>query len=145
MLRAAFRIVIGLLLLPTNAIAQQKAELMIGWLGCSDGMISQVLAIKNNDARTIRIATVKCNFSRDEKPFAVGSVDIDNIDPTAAGYGKISIKSANPSDEATCRIRSVKWVRNANRMSSAFLRGDMPRRTYSPQGWQIHEPVNLYR
>jgi hypothetical protein len=39
-------LVVGLLLLPAIALAQQQAELNIGWLNYSAGTISQDLSVK---------------------------------------------------------------------------------------------------
>ena len=99
-----------LLTFPMIASAQSRPELVIGWLGYSDGTINQALSVRNNGLLTIRSVKIGCRFFRDEKPLkSSGSVEITNISPNAAGYSSISIKSKISPDQAVCHIVSVKY------------------------------------
>ena len=99
-----------LLTFPMTASAQSTPELVIGWLGYSDGTINQALTVRNG-LRTIHSVKIGCRFFRDEKPLkASGSVEITNISSNAAGYNSISIKSKISPDQADCHIISVKYI-----------------------------------
>jgi hypothetical protein len=62
-----------LLTFPTTASAQSTPELVIGWLGYSDGTINQALTVRNNGLRTIHSVKIGCRFFRDEKPLPARS------------------------------------------------------------------------
>jgi hypothetical protein len=99
-----------LLTFPMIASAQSMPDLVIGWLGYSDGTINQALSVRNNGLRQIRSVKIGCRFFRDEKPLkASRSVKIKNISPNAVGYNSISIKSKISPDQADCHIVSVKY------------------------------------
>jgi hypothetical protein len=107
-----------LLSLPTTATAQQKAELLVGWLGYSGGLISQVSGIRNNGRLPIKTAKIGCSFFRYSKQLRVGSVDIGGIDPNAVGYKTILIASSNSPNRAACRVVSVKSERESHKTDS---------------------------
>ena len=143
MQRITVALVSGLLSLPATAIAQQKTELMVGWLGYSDGMIHQELGIRNSALRAIKIVTIACSFSRDEKRLGAGSVSISNIDPDAAKYVSVSIRSNDPPDGAACRIISATSEYQSDG-ATALLHG--ARRTQPAEtGPSIPQPVDRYR
>ena len=106
------RITVALVLLlplPTIAFAQLAPEVVIGWLGYSDGTITQAVSVRNNGILPIRSVRIRCDFLREEKRLgASGSVEIKNISSDAIGYGSISVKSKISPNEADCRVLSVK-------------------------------------
>src|SRR5579871_6094721 len=90
---------LGLLALPMST-AQSKTDLNIGWLAYSNGMITQTLSVWNNARLPIKSVQIDCRFFSDEDQFhqiAAGSVQIDNIQPSAAGHGTLSSASRAPA------------------------------------------------
>ena len=104
--------VIGLLLLPAIALAQQQAELNVGWLNYSAGTISQNLSVINNGLLPIKTIRLGCRFSHFFKQrvqqLGAGTVEIENIASNATGYGTINLASKISPTNATCHIVSVK-------------------------------------
>jgi hypothetical protein len=96
------------------AAAQQRAELMVGWLGYRDGTISQALGIRNHGLLPIRSARIRCRFFRNAKRLRLGSVDIKNIDRNAVGYQTMLVESPSSPDRAVCRIVSVRPQRHGD-------------------------------
>jgi hypothetical protein len=105
-------LVVGLLLLPAIALAQQQAELNIGWLNYSAGTISQDLSVRNNGLLPIRTVRIGCSFSHFFKQYAkqlgAGTVEIENIATNATGYRTMKMASKISPTSATCHIVSVK-------------------------------------
>jgi hypothetical protein len=103
--------VVGLLMLPTIALAQQPTELNIGWLSYSAGIISQDLSVRNNSLLTIKAVRIGCHFSHIfmhySKQLGAGTVEIENIASNAIGYKTITIASKISPTSATCHIVSV--------------------------------------
>ena len=98
-----------LLIFPMNASALSRPDLVIGWLGYSDGTIIQALSVRNYGRLPLQNVRILCRFFREEKPIgASGSVTIANIAPGATDYNSISIKSKIPPDQADCHIASVR-------------------------------------
>lgn len=104
--------VVGLLLLPATSLAQQQAELNIGWLNYSAGTITQNLSVINNGVIPIKTIRIRCSFSHFFKQHAqqlgAGMVEIENIASNATGYGTINRASKISPTSATCHIVSVK-------------------------------------
>jgi hypothetical protein len=104
--------VVGLLGLPAIALAQQPAELNIGWLSYSAGSISQNLSVQNNDLLPIKTVRIGCRFSHffmhSSKRLGAGTVEIENIASNAIGYKTLTIASKISPTSATCHIVSVK-------------------------------------
>jgi hypothetical protein len=101
--------VVGLLMLPAIAVAQQPTELMTGWLSYSAGTISQDLSVQNNSYLPIKTVTIRCRFSQDlmSKQIGAGTVKIENIASNAIGYKTMSVASHSKPISATCHIVSV--------------------------------------
>jgi hypothetical protein len=103
--------IVGLLVLPTIAVAQQPTELVIGWLGYSAGTISQDLSVRNNGIVPIKTVRIGCRFvhffKHSSKQIGAGAVKIENIIPNGIGYKTMIITSRTSSDSATCHIVSV--------------------------------------
>ena len=143
MQRITVALISGLLSLPATAIAQQKTELMVGWLGYSDGMIHQELGIRNNALRPIKIVTIGCSFSHDEKRLGAGSVSISNIDPDAAKYASLSMHSSSSPDRAACRIISERSAYESDGVT-ALLRG-VARTRPAETDRSVPQAVDRYR
>ena len=105
-------LVIGLLVLPAIALAQQPAELNVGWLSYSAGTINQDLSVRNNGLQPIATVKIGCRFShffkRYAKQLGAGTVEIENIATNAAGYKTMKVASKISPTTATCHIVSVK-------------------------------------
>jgi hypothetical protein len=106
-------LVIGLLVLPAIALAQQPAELNVGWLSYSAGTISQDLTVQNNGVlpMTVRIG---CRFTHSFKNYSkqlgAGTVEIENIASNAIVYRTMKMASKISPTSATCHIVSVKRI-----------------------------------
>ena len=104
--------VVGVLLSPAIALAQQQAELNVGWLNYSAGTISQDLSVQNNGLLPIRAVRIGCSFSHffkhSAKQLGAGTVEIENIASNATAYGTIKMASKISPTSATCHIVSVK-------------------------------------
>jgi hypothetical protein len=104
--------VVGLLLLPRIALAQQSTELNMGWLNYSAGIVSQDISVRNNDLLPIKTVRIGCRFSHFFKHHAeqlgAGTVQINNVAPNAIAYATMKIMSKIPPTSAACRIVSVK-------------------------------------
>ena len=101
---------LGLIALPMST-AQSKTELSIGWLAYSNGRITQTLSVWNNARLPIKSAKIDGRFFSDDdqlNQIAAGSVKIENIQPSAAGYGTLSSASRAPAKGASCHIVSIK-------------------------------------
>jgi|SRR5271170_6902449 len=110
MSKVAGAVVVGLLALPMMAAAQSQSELDIGWLDYSDGTITQKLCVLNNDRLPIKAVKISCHFFSDTNllnEIGAGSVQIQNIAPSGAGYETLSVASKTPANSATCHIVSV--------------------------------------
>jgi hypothetical protein len=144
MLKMAAAIIVGLLLLPTGAIAQQRAELIVGWLGYSGGMISQVLSLRNNGILPIKSARIGCSFFRYSKKLGAGSVNIEKIDPNSVGYKTISMANGQSPDRAACRVVSVNWERQSSESYPNF-RAAGRATSFDHHPWQLTwQPVDKY-
>jgi hypothetical protein len=105
--------VVGLLVLPDIALAQQPAKLNVGWLSYSAGTINQDLTVQNNGVlpMTVRIG---CSFSHSFKNYSkqlgAGTVEIENIASNATMYKTMKMASKIPPTSATCHIVSVKRI-----------------------------------
>jgi hypothetical protein len=103
---------VGLLVLPAVALAQQPAEMNIGWLSYSAGAISQNLSVRNNGLLTIKTVSIGCRFSHIfthySKQLGAGTVEIENIASNAVGYKTMIIASKISPTSATCHIVSIK-------------------------------------
>jgi hypothetical protein len=94
----------GLLALPSVAAAQSKAELDIGWLGYSNGMITQDLSVWNTDLDPIKDVKITCRFFRAPDQLdqlGAGSVEIKNIAPDSAGSETLSVPSKIAASSAS--------------------------------------------
>ena len=104
--------VVGLLVLAAIALAQQPAELNIGWLSYSAGTISQDLSVRNNGLQPIGTVKIGCRFShffnRYAKQLGAGTVEIRNIASNATGYGTMKMARKISPSSATCHVVSVK-------------------------------------
>ena len=104
--------VVGLLLLPAIALAQQQTELNVGWLNYSAGTISQDLSVQNNGLLSIRTVRIGCSFSHFFKHYSkqlgAGTVEIENIASNATAYRTMKMASKISPTSATCHILSVK-------------------------------------
>jgi len=105
--------VVGLLLLPAVALAQQT-ELNVGWLNYSAGTISQNLSVQNNGLLPIKTIRIGCNFSHFFKHYAkqlgAGTIEIENIASNATAYRTMKMPSKISPTSATCHIVSVKRI-----------------------------------
>ena len=103
--------VVGLLMLPAIALAQQPTELNVGWLSYSAGNISQDLSVRNNGLLTIKTVIIGCRFSHVfmhySKQLGAGTVEIENIASNTIGYKTMTIASKISPTTATCHIVSV--------------------------------------
>jgi hypothetical protein len=103
--------VVGLLMLPAIALAQQPTELNVGWLSYSAGTISQDLSVRNNGLLTIKTVIIGCRFSHVfmhySKQLGAGTVEIENIASNTIGYKTMTIASKISPTSATCHIVSV--------------------------------------
>ena len=106
--------IVGLLLLPGTAVAQQSAELNIGWLDYSAGAISQDLSVKNTGWVPIRTVRIRCRFvhfsERSSQQLGSGAIQIKNIAPNAIGYKTMTLASHTAPTSATCNIVSAKYA-----------------------------------
>ena len=101
--------IVGLLVLPTIAVAQQATELTIGWLGYSAGNISQDLSVRNNGILPIKTVKIRCRFFQYSKQLGAGAVEINDIASNAVGYNTMTIASRTSPNSATCHMISVKY------------------------------------
>ena len=102
--------IVGLLALPTIAVAQQASpSLIVGWLGYSAGTINQDLSVQNNSWSPIKAAKIGCRFFDDSKQLGAGTVEIRNIAANAAGYKTMTIAGRTPPNRATCKMVSVTY------------------------------------
>ena len=92
MLRTA-AMAFGLLALPSVAAAQSTAEVDIGWLGYSGGMITQDLSVWNADLDPIKDVKITCRFFRAP----------DQLDQL--GAGSVEIKTSRQIQLGTRRYR----------------------------------------
>jgi len=103
---------VGLLLLPTIALAQQPT-LTVGWLSYSAGTISQDLSIQN-DGQLPMTVRIGCRFSHSFKHYSkqlgAGTVEIENIASNATAYRTMKMTSKISPTSATCHIVSVKRI-----------------------------------
>ena len=101
--------VVGLLMLPAIAVAQQPTEFMIGWLSYSAGTIGQDLSVQNNGLLPIKTVRIRCRFFQHlmSKQVGAGAVEIENIVSNAIGYKTMIIASNTKPESATCHIVSV--------------------------------------
>jgi Sulfatase-modifying factor enzyme 1 len=103
--------VVGPLMLPAIALAQQPTELNVGWLSYSAGTISQELSVRNNGLIPIKTVRIGCRFSHVfmhySKQLGAGTVEIENIASNAIGYKTMTIASKISPTSATCHIVSV--------------------------------------
>ena len=101
--------VVGLLMLPAIAVAQQPAELMIGWLSYSAGTISQDLSVQNNSYLPIKTVRIRCRFFQHlmSKQIGAGAVKIESIASNAIGYKTMTGASHSKPTSAGCHIVSV--------------------------------------
>jgi len=145
LLKMAAATIVGLLLLPTGAIAQQRAELIVGWLGYSGGMINQVLSLRNNGLLPIKSAKIGCSFFSSSTKLGAGSVNIEKIDPNSVEYKTISLVSGQSPDRAACRLVSVKWERQSSESYRNF-RAAGRATSFDQHHWQLTwQPVDRYR
>jgi hypothetical protein len=81
------KIAVGLLMLPTIAMAQRPTELMTGWLSYSAGSISQDLSVQNNSYLPIKTVRIRCRFFQHlmSKQIGAGVVKIESIALTPLG------------------------------------------------------------
>jgi hypothetical protein len=101
---------VGLLALPTIAVAQQLSPAMIiGWLGYSVGTISQDLSVQNNSWSPIKAAKIGCRFFDNSKQLGAGTVEIKNIAANAAGYKTMTVASRISPNNATCKMVSLTY------------------------------------
>jgi len=103
--------VVGLLLWPVIAKAQQEAELNVGWLNYSAGTISQDLSVQNNGLLPIKTIRIGCSFSHFFKHYSeqlgFGTVEIENIGSNATAYG--TMKMASKISPTSRRSRRSRW------------------------------------
>jgi hypothetical protein len=104
--------VLGLLVLPGTALAQQPTELSVGWFSYSARTISRNLRVQNNGLLPIKAVRMGCRFSHFfvhySKELGAGTVEIENIASNAIGYKTMRIASKVSPTSAACHIVSVK-------------------------------------